>query len=204
MANIPAINRQISVSKTGKCLLEFIDNIRFQGDSAWPFNKGARILCRMKDYSNGTGDKAIDVSHNIALTDIKKIVKKIQDIDTINLLLSSSKKKLEENIVIFSEDKILNFDMYQNPKNPAERAVTQIIITYSPAMNNPFSVQISNGWGIPETTSTGGTKIKSGSLRMEKKTKMFLTYDTIFALFKKTEMFVDNMMLLGLGHYTPL
>ena len=72
MAN-ETINRQISVQKTGKALVELCDNIRFQTTNAWPFDKGARILCRMKDYSNGTGDKAVDATHNIAITDVKII-----------------------------------------------------------------------------------------------------------------------------------
>ena len=66
-------NKQIAVQKTGKALVEFCDNIRFEPLTAWPFNKGARILCRMKDYSAGTGTNAVDVTHNISVTDIKKI-----------------------------------------------------------------------------------------------------------------------------------
>ena len=197
----PTINKQISVQKTGKALVELCDNIRFQETSAWPFDKGARILCRMKDYSNGTGTNAIDTTHNIAITDIKKVLTKINQIESTNLLLSASGRKITENITVFSEDKILDFDAYRNPKNPAERIVTQFQIIYSPSMNNPYTLQMCNGWGIPEKTTTGGTKIKSGSLRIEKKVKMFLTYDTIFALFQKADMVVDAMTQLGVSQY---
>lgn len=201
MADKPTINKQISVQKTGKALVEFCDNIRFQDNSAWPLDKGARILCRMKDYSNGVGDKAVDATHNISITDVKKIFNRIQNIESTNLLLSASKRKIEENVDIFAEDKILDFDMYRNPKNPAERMVTQIQISYIPSMNNPFSFQICNGWGIPEKTSTGGTKIKSGSLKIEKKVKMFLTFDAIYSLLAKTDMFVDAMIQIGVNQY---
>jgi hypothetical protein len=201
MADKPTINKQISVQKTGKALVELCDNIRFQETSAWPFDKGARILCRMKDYSNGTGENAIDATHNIAITDIKKVLTKIEQIEATNLLLSASGRKITENVTVFSEDKILDFDYYRNPKNPAERIVTQLQIIYSPAMNNPYNIQMCNGWGIPEKTTTGGTKIKSGSLRIEKKVKMFLTYDTVYALFKKADMVIDAMTQIGVEQY---
>ena len=201
MADNLTINKQIAVLKTGKSLVELLDNIRFQDNSAWPFDRGARILCKMKDYSNGIGDNAIDVTHNLAITDVKKISQKIQNIENINLLLSTSKRKIDEQMVIFSEDKILNFDVYKNPKNFAERMVTQVSITYNPSMNNPFCIQVSNGWGVPERTSTGGTKIKSGSLRIEKKVKMFFAFDTIYTLFKKADMFIDSMMQVGIEKY---
>jgi hypothetical protein len=201
MADNATINKQIAVLKTGKSLVELLDNIRFQENSAWPFDKGARILCKMKDYSNGTGDNAVDVTHNLAITDVKKISQKIQNIENINLLLLTSKRKIDEQMTIFSEDKILNFDVYKNPKNFAERMVTQVSITYNPSMNNPFCIQVSNGWGVPEKTSTGGTKIKSGSLRIEKKVKMFFAFDTIYTLFKKADMFIDSMMQVGIEKY---
>ena len=200
MAN-ETINRQISVQKTGKALVELCDNIRFQATNAWPFDKGARILCRMKDYSNGTGDKAIDATHNIAITDVKKILHRMQNIEAANLLLSVSGKKISENQTILSEDKILDYDYYRNPKNAAERTVTQIQILYSPTMNNPYCIQICNGWGIPEKTTTGGTKIKSGSLRIEKRVKMFLTFDTMYTLFAKADAFVDAMVQAGVEEY---
>ena len=195
------LNRQIAVQKTGKALVEFCDNIRYDSKCAWPFDKGARILCRMKDYSVGTGDKAVDVTHNISTTDIQKIFTKIKAIDSTNLLLSASGRALTENQTIFSEDKILDFDVYRNPKNPAERMVTQLQVLYSPAMNNPYSIQICNGWAVPEKTSTGGTKMKQGSLRIEKKVKMFLTYDSIFSLLQKTSSFIDACVLLGVEEY---
>ena len=201
LAEEKKLNKQISVQKTGKALVELCDNIRFQDTNAWPFDRGARILCRMKDYSQGTGDKAVDTNHNIAITDIKKIMAKIQSIESTSLLLSVSGKKINDSVVIFSEDKILDFDYYRNPQNPAERVVTQLQITYNPAMNNPYSIQMSNGWGVPEKTSTGGTKIASGSLRFDKKVKMFLTYDAIFALFEKADMFIDAMTNLGVSRY---
>ena len=201
MADNATINKQIAVLKTGKSLVELLDNIRFQENSAWPFDKGARILCKMKDYSNGVGDKAVDATHNISITDVKKISQKIQNIENINLLLLTSKRKIDEQMTIFSEDKILNFDVYKNPKNFAERMVTQVSITYNPSMNNPFCIQVSNGWGVPERTSTGGTKIKSGSLRIEKKVKMFFAFDTIYTLFKKADMFIDSMMQVGIEKY---
>ena len=201
MADNATINKQIAVLKTGKSLVELLDNIRFQENSAWPFDKGARILCKMKDYSNGIGNNAVDVTHNLAITDVKKISQKIQNIENINLLLLTSKRKIDEQMTIFSEDKILNFDVYKNPKNFAERMVTQVSITYNPSMNNPFCIQVSNGWGVPERTSTGGTKIKSGSLRIEKKVKMFFAFDTIYTLFKKADMFIDSMMQVGIEKY---
>lgn len=201
MADNATINKQIAVLKTGKSLVELLDNIRFRENSAWPFDKGARILCKMKDYSNGIGDNAVDVTHNLAITDVKKISQKIQNIENINLLLLTSKRKIDEQMTIFSEDKILNFDVYKNPKNFAERMVTQVSITYNPSMNNPFCIQVSNGWGVPERTSTGGTKIKSGSLRIEKKVKMFFAFDTIYTLFKKADMFIDSMMQVGIEKY---
>ena len=201
LADEKKINKQISVQKTGKALVELCDNIRFDEMNAWPFDRGARILCRMKDYSNGTGDKAVDATHNIALTDVKKIISKIKSIEDVNLLLSASGRKITETVTVFSEDKILDFDFYRNPKNPAERMVTQLQITYNPTMNNPYGIQMCNGWGVPEKTTTGGTKIQSGSLRFEKKVKMFLTFDTIYALFEKADMFVDAMMQVGIAKY---
>ena len=39
---------------------------------------------------------------------------------------------------IYSEIKLLNFDQYANPENPAERRVTALKVVFKPQMNNPF------------------------------------------------------------------
>ena len=193
--------KQISVSKTSKALVEFCDNIRFQHQYAWPFDRGARILCRMNDYSLGKGEKLITVSHNLLLTDIKKIKSKIEAIENTNLMLSVTNRKITEKVTIFTEDKILNFDAYKNEQNPEQRKFTQINISYNPTMNNPYCIIVSNGWGIPEETSTGGTKVKKDSMKITNTVKMFLTYDGIFTLFERVDMFIDAVMTVGVEKY---
>lgn len=59
--------KQICVFKTGKALLEFMDDTRYEKQAmAWPHSAMSRIRINAKDYSKGTGDLAIDAFYNLS------------------------------------------------------------------------------------------------------------------------------------------
>lgn len=59
--------KQIAVYRNRKSMIEFMDDTRYEPDPmAWPFKRTSRIRVNAKDYSEGTGDKAIDAYYNLS------------------------------------------------------------------------------------------------------------------------------------------
>lgn len=59
--------KQIAVYKNRKALIEFTDDTRYEKKAmAWPFERTSRIRVNAKDYSEGTGNWAIDAHHNLS------------------------------------------------------------------------------------------------------------------------------------------
>ena len=66
--------KQIGVYKTQKVLLEFLDDTRYDSEIlAWPHMRSSRIRIGMKDYSKGTGEKAVDVFYNLSPEELREL-----------------------------------------------------------------------------------------------------------------------------------
>lgn len=66
--------KQICVYKTKKALLEFMDDTRYEKDAmAWPHTPMSRIRINAKDYSQGTGDLAIDAFYNLSPDEFQRL-----------------------------------------------------------------------------------------------------------------------------------
>ena len=48
---------------------------------------------------------------------------------------------------VYNDIKILNYEKYINPENPAERRITTFRVAYAANMEFPFIIEIGNGWG---------------------------------------------------------
>ncbi len=60
-------SKQISVFKTTKSLLEFMDDTQYTKEAmAWPHTSTSRIRINAKDYSKGTGDLSVDAFYNLS------------------------------------------------------------------------------------------------------------------------------------------
>lgn len=72
-------SKQICVIKTQKTLLEFMDDTRYEREPmAWPFTPTSRIRLHAKDYSEGTGDRAIDAFYNLSFDEFIKLQMSVQ------------------------------------------------------------------------------------------------------------------------------
>ena len=59
--------KQICVFKTQKALVEFMDDTRYEKEAmAWPHSSTSRIRIHAKDYSEGTGELAVDAFYNFS------------------------------------------------------------------------------------------------------------------------------------------
>lgn len=111
---------------------------------------------------------------------------------------SESALKVRE---VFTDIKILNFDAYINPDNPAERRVTSIRVAYAPYMSFPFIFEIGNGWAEPYITSNGGTMIKEGTTRMTATAQIFIQDKILFPMLRRVELFVNTMTACAMQKY---
>lgn len=111
---------------------------------------------------------------------------------------SESALKVRE---VFSDIKILNFDAYINPDNPAERRVTSIRVAYAPYMSFPFIFEVGNGWAEPYITSNGGTMIKEGTTRMTATAQIFIQDKILFPMLRRVELFVNTMTACAMQKY---
>lgn len=83
--------------------------------------------------------------------------------------------------VIFNEQKIApSVDEKTGLSN-----VTTFKIEYNNKMNNPWTIYVENGKGEKEQTSTGGSKIKSGTYKRTGIIKLFITEDELQRIFQK-------------------
>lgn len=111
---------------------------------------------------------------------------------------SESALKVRE---VFSDIKILNFDAYINPDNPAERRVTSIRVAYAPYMSFPFIFEVGNGWAEPYITGNGGTMIKEGTTRMTATAQIFIQDKVLFPMLRRMELFVNTMTACAMQKY---
>ncbi len=71
--------KQICVFKTQKMLLEFMDDTRYEREPmAWPHTPMSRIRIHAKDYSEGTGELAVDSFYNLSPDEFHRLYLAVQ------------------------------------------------------------------------------------------------------------------------------
>lgn len=183
------VSKQISVYKNSKTLLEFQDKLKIASVKNYAhlhadgettedsFKKHSLIGVLMKDYSNGTGDKAVTVTANISPEEARFILSRL----TAGVPEYS-----------FQQDKIfgeLDQDGYSR--------VSKIRILRAPKDNKgnirnlPWYVEIDNGKAIPQKNVAGGTYMKAKSYISEKKVYVNLSDLDLFKLLRRVSSFID-------------
>ena len=268
--------KQIGVYKTQKVLLEFLDDTRYDSEIlAWPHMRSSRIRIGMKDYSKGTGEKAVDVFYNLSPEEFFRLAESLNEIKQVS---SVEKKRWELSIArlnqvvemykqvqmpteqiavirdmiatfsgsrnevfaeagnklsaaferlvrefslpvekgiaqaakaltdaqkerdnatrvreIYSDIKILNYDKYINPENPAERRITTFRVAYAANMGFPFIIEIGNGWAEP--------LVKEGTSRIVDSVQVFIQDKHLFPLLRRVQLFLEAMTAQAMQRY---
>ena len=102
---------------------------------------------------------------------------------------------------VYGDIKILNYDKYINPENPAERRITTFRVAYAANMGFPFIIEIGNGWGEPLIAQNGGTTVKEGSTRIVDKVQIFIQDKHLFPLLRRVQLFLETMTAQAIGRY---
>ena len=183
------ISNQIAVYKNSKTLVELQDKLKVAGICSYshihadgePGEDGRKmhslIGILMKDYSNGTGDKAVTVTANISPEEAK-------------FILSRLTAGFQE--YSFQQDKIFG---QKDSKGYAK--VSKVRIIRAPKDNKgavrklPWYIEVENGKGIPQQNSNGGTYMKANSFISEGKVGANLSDLDLFKLLSRTSSYID-------------
>lgn len=184
------ISTQISVYKNSKTLVEFRDKLKVASlenyahlhangeatEENWKRTSLIGIL--MKDYSAGTGDKAVTVTANISPDESKYLLSR----------LNAGFPAFE-----FKQDKI-----FGEPDSQGYSQVTKLRLQRAAVdksgkpRNNPWYLEIENGRGIPQRNSNGGTYMKPNSFISDKKVCASLTDLDLFKLLNRVSAYIDS------------
>lgn len=183
------ISNQIAVYKNSKTLVELLDKLKVAGMCSYahihadgePGEDGRKmhslIGILMKDYSNGTGDKAVTVTANISPEEAK-------------FILSRLTAGFQE--YSFQQDKIFG---QKDSKGYAK--VSKVRIIRAPKDNKgavrklPWYIEVENGKGIPQQNANGGTYMKANSFISEGKVGANLSDLDLFKLLSRTSSYID-------------
>lgn len=184
----PQISQQISVYKTHKKLIEFVDklnpampteyaHIHGSGDNGNGSRVYSLIGLVLLDYSSGTGDKMVRVTANLAPEDIAFLFDQIR----------RGKEQVE-----FSQDKIFGTVDGINDGG----IVTKLMVKRSSVgsdgkpRNYPWYVEVQNGTGIKAKATTGGTYIQANSYTLNNRVYINLSDQDMYKLFYKVMSYV--------------
>ena len=183
------ISNQIAVYKNSKTLLEFQDKLKVA-----PINSYAHIHAGgetgadgrrthsligilMKDYSKGTGDKAITVCANISPKEAK-------------FILSRLTAGFSE--YTFQQDKIFgDKDEQGYAKVSKVRIIRATKDSKGAARKLPWYVEVENGKGIPQKNANGGTYMKPNSFVSTGKVYANLSDLDLFDLLSSVSSYID-------------
>ena len=183
------ISNQIAVYKNSKTLLEFQDKLKVA-----PINSYAHIHAGgetgadgrrthsligilMKDYSKGTGDKAITVCANISPKEAK-------------FILSRLTAGFSE--YTFQQDKIFgDKDEQGYAKVSKVRIIRATKDSKGAARKLPWYVEVENGKGIPQKNANGGTYMKANSFVSTGKVYANLSDLDLFDLLSSVSSYID-------------
>lgn len=183
------VSTQISVYKTNKVLVEFMDKLR-----AAPVNNYAHLHAsgdltdengrklhsligiNMLDYSKGKGDKAIAVSANISPDEAMYIHSRIC---------------AGFPVFDFSQDKI-----FGNPDEQGYSKVTKLRILRNPQDNKgnprkyPWYMEVENGKGKAAKNKTGGTYLQANTYIAERKVSAYLSDLDMFIRLNRVAQYI--------------
>ena len=183
------ISRQIAVYKNSKTLLEMLDKLNVATTNSYAHlhadgeegtdgrKRYSLIGILMKDYSKGTGDKAVTVSANISPDEAKFILTR----------LSAGFQEYT-----FQQDKI-----FGGKDEKGYSSVSKVRIIRAPkdskgnVRNLPWYVEVENGKGIPMQNAAGGTYMKANSFVSTGKVFANLSDLDLFKLLSRVASYID-------------
>lgn len=183
------ISNQIAVYKTNKVLVEFRDKLKVAsvGNFAHIHADGettetgprrtSLIGILMKDYSKGTGDKAITVKANISPDHARYILSR----------LTAGFPSFE-----FKQEKI-----FGEPDAQGYSQVTKLRIlraaqdSSGKPRNYPWYFEVENGLGIAQKNDNGGTYMKANSFKSNAKVSTNLSDLDMFTLLSRVTSYID-------------
>ena len=127
--------KQVAAYKTAKVLIEFVDDTRYEQEvMAWPHLHNSRIRINMKDYSKGTGEKAIDVFYNLSPEEFMNLAEAIRGIRQVS---ASEKKRWDTSVAVFSK----MYDLYSHTNPPQEetKELRELIEQFQCSRNEVFA-----------------------------------------------------------------
>lgn len=183
------ISNQIAVYKNSKTLVEFQDKLKVASMECYAHihadgesndngpKKHSLIGILMKDYSNGTGNKAVTVTANIAPEEARFILSRIT-------------AGFSE--YTFQQEKIFG---EKDASGYARVSKIRIIRATKDAKGNPrnlpWYIEVENGKGIPLKNATGGTYMKPKSFISEGKVYANLSDLDLFKLLSRVSSYID-------------
>lgn len=183
------ISNQIAVYKNSRTLLEFQDKLRVApiasyahihaGGETDPDGRRTHSLIGilMKDYSKGTGDKAVTVCANISPKEAK-------------FILSRLTAGFSE--YTFQQDKIFgDKDEQGYAKVSKVRIIRATKDSKGAARKLPWYVEVENGKGVPQKNANGGTYMKPNSFVSTGKVYANLSDLDLFDLLSSVSSYID-------------
>lgn len=183
------ISNQITVYKTNKVLVEFRDKLKVATLSNYAhihadgeqtengIRRTSLIGILMKDYSRGTGDKAVTVKANISPDEARFLFNRL---------------KAGFPALDFKQDKI-----FGNPDSEGYSQVTKLRIiraekdSKGTVRNYPWYIEIDNGKGRAVKNNNGGTYMKPNSFQSNAKASANLSDLDMFKLLGRTDAYID-------------
>lgn len=166
--------RRIAKSNNKTKLIEFTDRMGFNDFSkesgvisSTVHNKFSRIVATIVDWTNGKGDKAIVVNHNLNPLVVKTIAHLVLSGNTVEFEKMDNYSKQTG----FFEQKIDYYKKDENGMSP----VSKFNIRYQANMSSPWTISIENGLGVALISDIGGVSIKSGSYQKLKTSTVYLS-----------------------------
>lgn len=166
--------RQITKSNNKTKLIEFNDMMQGNDFSeisgvmkSSVHSKFSRIRVTIVDWTNGKGESAVVVNHNITPITMKTIAE---------LVLSGNTEVFEQTDKYskktgFFEQKI----DHRTKDNDGLSPVSRFNIRYQPNMASPWTITIENGQGVAVISDIGGVSIKGGSYKELRSATVYLS-----------------------------
>lgn len=183
------ISNQIAVYKNSRTLVEFQDKLRAasiwnyahihadgeQGEEGRKVHSLIGIL--MKDYSRGTGEKAVTVSANVSPEELK-------------FILSRLTAGFQE--FVFQQEKIFG---EKDTKGYARVSKVRFIRAARDSKGTerklPWYIEVENGCGIPQRNANGGTYMKANSFISRGKVYASMSDIEMFRLLSRVSSYID-------------
>ena len=183
------ISNQIAVYKNSRTLLEFQDKLKVapiasyahihaNGETGADGRRTHSLIgILMKDYSKGTGDKAVTVCANISPKEAK-------------FILSRLTAGFSE--YAFQQDKIFgDKDEQGYAKVSKVRIIRATKDGRGAERKLPWYVEVENGKGIPQKNANGGTYMKANSFVSTGKVYANLSDLDLFGLLSSVSSYID-------------